>query len=597
MRKKVVKVKNNRVAIFGLLVLSFWLTAMPVKAEETPITPESAMENFLNEAKKFNQQVNNSFNDLMGQYPVDESGKMRGWEFGEKDYDYVDPDTHKIYFSRSELIGYLEQIKKEEDQAKKAELEENLKWIYIEKILHEAGHRKALISGKAYKDNVDAEEVRNATELINRLIDILEQLNKIICGKTTSTGAGGANLFPGLTPEEAGKLFDRIKNMIEIEKAYRKKYWEGKKNENGKIEGGLKNALGIDEVVDAFINDSKKFAAKHNMFKVKTKGFKVNVILVPIVSPSMKKIDVWIDGKSIDREIPIKANPGDCPKKRKKASSNNKSFRFGFGFKATYSQARTGDFCRANTYIEEMYKECPENKVSSHCFSVSTPVQPEAFAQYTLANAHRLGLSIGYRFYPRRSSGYTVTSDYQTLAKTFDFSFFSIPLEFSYQIPVSIWNQSLFLTFGSGLDFLSGTIRLDDTAIFHDIWSKTMGKPLATGGTTYSRGKLKDSSLGGHVSVGLEYPFKANLDFTLEAGLAFGNLGGFKGTVTDQSGQKLDVVLGKEENATGYWLPLYRANAMTEQQKTASISPGGLSISLGLRYYLGKPPAPAHAEE
>jgi len=119
-----------------------------------------------------------------------------------------------------------------------------------------------------------------------------------------------------------------------------------------------------------------------------------------------------------------------------------------------------------------------------------------------------------------------------------------------------------------------------------------MGKPLANGGTTYYRGKLKDSCLGGHISLGLAYPFKGNLEFMLQTGLNFGSLSGFKGTVTDQAGKNLDVILGKEEQATGYWLPLYLASAMTDQQQTVGVSPGGLGISLGLRYSFGNKPAP-----
>jgi len=61
---------------------------------------------------------------------------------------------------------------------------------------------------------------------------------------------------------------------------------------------------------------------------------------------------------------------------------------------------------------------------------------------------------------------------------------------------------------GTGLDYLSGTIQYDDTATSRYTQDGAMGKPLANGGTTYYRGKLKDSCPGGlGISLGLRYSF------------------------------------------------------------------------------------------
>jgi len=193
MRNTTVKVKNIGLAVFGLLVLCLWLLAIPLKARDiSEADLIRTMQELIEEASKFSQDLA-QYLDTMGE----------DWEFWFRKGNHTNPVTHMIYFSQPDLRKYLELINKETDPGKKAKLKEAFKWDYIEIILHEAGHRKYLVETKANENPFEEdkrppelqraeEEIRNTTGLINRLIAILYQLNKIICGETPSTPSDGA---------------------------------------------------------------------------------------------------------------------------------------------------------------------------------------------------------------------------------------------------------------------------------------------------------------------------------------------------------------------------------------------------------------------
>jgi hypothetical protein len=130
--------------------------------------------------------------------------------------------TGQIKISRPQIRITLEAIRDASNEADRAGIKETSGWSMIEVLLHEAGHRRAVINRRHKFANAE-EEDRNVTELVNRLIDILENLNDILCNRNhKGRHPDSAEIESSLRDfAEVSLLFDKLRQMIFDEKVYR----------------------------------------------------------------------------------------------------------------------------------------------------------------------------------------------------------------------------------------------------------------------------------------------------------------------------------------------------------------------------------------
>lgn len=126
-------------------------------------------------------------------------------------------NTH-ILISKDAIKAALEAINAETDADDKAKMQEDLFRLLLEVLLHEAGHRMAIVNSTEAAGA--AEEDRNTTALIKRLMDLLKAL------KTNVPGAPPAGKLvlgdgDGLKDEKLAKWMERLKAVIKGEKVYR----------------------------------------------------------------------------------------------------------------------------------------------------------------------------------------------------------------------------------------------------------------------------------------------------------------------------------------------------------------------------------------
>lgn len=272
-----------------------------------------------------------------------------------------------------------------------------------------------------------------------------------------------------------------------------------------------------------------------------------------------------------------------------------KSLDWGFGAKAGWFSLGLGDFKKANRHFEDTYRDSSVYTAEVSGFSGSLSGKIEASAEYDLSNSRKLGFGTGIMFFPGGSFEQSLTSQPTDIDRNYNISSFAVPLELYYKMPLKmkINEKPLILRFTGGLDFIKATVdyeyyRRDTTAAF-----AAAGIPASTGGgVSRDKVKLKDSALGGHISVGLEYPFSENFSLTLDAGYSIANLDRFTGTYTDGQGGQHDVVLGMAGDNSGNIIPIIYHDTVCPKLPTAGTGPGGYGITIGIKYYPGEEEIP-----
>ena len=127
----------------------------------------------------------------------------------------------RIRISRRQWREALLEIKCAATEAERRRLEEHHFRQFLSQILHEATHRRGLVGGTTARGThrESREEKRTTDELVLRMIDLLERLKTAIEATdptSISLGDGG-----GLRGEDLRRWFERLRTVIERQKAYR----------------------------------------------------------------------------------------------------------------------------------------------------------------------------------------------------------------------------------------------------------------------------------------------------------------------------------------------------------------------------------------
>ncbi len=188
---------------------------------ETEITGADlrrALRSYINNAKNVSRELAAYLNDVVLAV-VNKSG--------------TDRRTARIRIKVQELLRLLRLYRRQTDPEKKAKMEEELKREYVNLLLHEAGHAKAVrrgVAGPSTPENT--EEMRNRKEMINRLIDLLGRLKEREGGAPPTKAPDGA----GLDNQSATTWLERIRYILfrqaeQIQKYLRRTDQEFKRDE------------------------------------------------------------------------------------------------------------------------------------------------------------------------------------------------------------------------------------------------------------------------------------------------------------------------------------------------------------------------------
>ncbi len=173
----------------------------------------------IEEAKKYSLRL--------AEYLKKMQGEERFWDLWNNRDNKTDDGSGMIKISRRQISQTLRKIKSLSGDQKIRE-EEYLMEFWVEVILHEAGHRRAVKKGSAVKPQYH-EEVRNADELINIMINLLERINQWLCGGTPDPNGDGKGIdYLRNDKEKLKKLGWKIYRMIFREKRYRMQHAKAK---------------------------------------------------------------------------------------------------------------------------------------------------------------------------------------------------------------------------------------------------------------------------------------------------------------------------------------------------------------------------------
>jgi hypothetical protein len=109
-------------------------------------------------------------------------------------------------------------------------------------------------------------------------------------------------------------------------------------------------------------------------------------------------------------------------------------------------------------------------------------------------------------------------------------------------------------------------------------------------GQEYSyRGKLKDSNISGHVSLGAQYSLTKNLSLSVYADYAFAKLKDFTGTLMDRNGTGTEMLLTTARDELGEMLSISpTAEPLPQGYRPAEIDLSGFKFSIGLKFICEK---------
>jgi hypothetical protein len=244
------------------------------------------------------------------------------WTLDDRENNETDRRTGRIYISRPQIRASLEAIRRAEG-ADKARLEAEFKWRMIDVWLHEAGHSRA-VKKNYYRFTLAAEEDRNCTELINRLITLLENLNKILCNQERGD-TDSAEIERDLDWADASSLYDDVLKMVHNEKLYRWGYVWNARNETRQSQqrfdrAGQQLAGKINQLLQRNISNEEKIRQARQMIEEFYRANREDLQVLEEASGIKRYI--WFDetcmqlkydkldsGKFGNRRIPVK---GDC---------------------------------------------------------------------------------------------------------------------------------------------------------------------------------------------------------------------------------------------------------------------------------------------
>jgi len=127
----------------------------------------------------------------------------------------------RIRLSRAQWREALLAIKCAANEAERQRLREDMFRQLLSQVLHEATHRRGLVGGllPGQPHRGSKEEKRATEELVNRMIDLLGQINTALTAtdpNSITLGDGG-----GLRGEDLRLWFERLRTVIERQKLYR----------------------------------------------------------------------------------------------------------------------------------------------------------------------------------------------------------------------------------------------------------------------------------------------------------------------------------------------------------------------------------------
>lgn len=177
--------------------------AEPVVCEEQL---KVALTGYIENAKRFSQELAEYLDNVI---LVPGSGNS------------TDARTGQIKIGKKGLRDALRMLAKENDPAKRARLEEELKRQMVDTLLHEAGHSKAVRTGQAdVLGSLSKQEIANGKDLVKRMIGLLERLNQRLRNETVTLGPDGA----GTDGLDASTTFDRARTVILREMRYLRRW-------------------------------------------------------------------------------------------------------------------------------------------------------------------------------------------------------------------------------------------------------------------------------------------------------------------------------------------------------------------------------------
>jgi hypothetical protein len=187
-----------------------------------------------------------------------------------------------------------------------------------------------------------------------------------------------------------------------------------------------------------------------------------------------------------------------------------------------------------------------------------------------LSESHYLGLSVGLRYFPGDTLEQGSFHSRAVSTRKLDLSAYAIPIELFYKPCVA---RHLSLKIGGGATFYNAAIDYDSSRnIFGEAYSWS--------------GKLKDSNLGGHVSLGAEYSLTKNLSLSIDAGYGFAKLDNFTGTLVDRDGTGTEMLLTMARYEFGETIIIHpTAEPLPAYSRPAEIDLSGFKFSAGLKYF------------
>ncbi|MCP5046691.1 MAG: porin family protein [bacterium] len=241
---------------------------------------------------------------------------------------------------------------------------------------------------------------------------------------------------------------------------------------------------------------------------------------------------------------------------------------FGFGLRGGWSNWKLDDFAVSQQSFQNGAQIIGIG-VTSQQLSGSFFGAIDLFVEFDLGNDHKLGLGTGVRYLPGGTYENVWTAPYASYAVTSDLSTLVVPLELYYKLPVS---QSVYLKFGAGVDYYDAAIDYDNTITVLNV-------------PYFYRGKFKDTGIGGHAYMGMEFFVGNNLALTVDAGYAFAELDDFRGTLTGSGGNAVDMLLTMEQTFFGEILGHYpAAQPLYTSYRQAEIDLSGFKVSAGVKF-------------
>lgn len=187
-----------------------------------------------------------------------------------------------------------------------------------------------------------------------------------------------------------------------------------------------------------------------------------------------------------------------------------------------------------------------------------------------------LGLSSGFRYFPGVAIENGMSGAEGSFSTKLDLSTFVIPVELYYKIPVK---ERFYIKLGAGIEYYSASADYD--------YADDMGNS-----GYFEHGNLKDTGIGGHVTLGTEYYLNARKNCALNFQISYHkvNLDDFKGNLLGSDGSNYQSQLVIERGPFGEFLNTHPiSQSLPPGYKPAGINPGGFYLTAGITFTLYQP--------